>query len=116
MPAGDPSLAMQSAKASNSHSSNFSMSGAIIIQSGGPIAWKADCQERTALSSCDAEIRATNMGSRLTVNTRNMISGLSDLGYPIHDCESPTPLYNNNDACVKWCHNMTTKGNCHIKN
>jgi hypothetical protein len=45
-----------------------------------------------------------------------MISGLFDLGYPIHDCESPTPLYNDNDACVKWCHNVTTKGNCHIKN
>jgi hypothetical protein len=92
------------------------MSGAIVIRSGGPIAWKKDRQERTALISCDAEIRATNMGSRLTVNTRNMISGLSDLGYPIHDCESPTPLYNNNDACVKWCHNMTTKGSRHIEN
>ncbi len=56
------------------------------------------------------------MGSRLTVNTRNMISSLSDLGYPIDDCESSTPLYNDNNACVKWCHNMTTKGNRHIKN
>jgi len=89
-----------------------SMSGAVVMRSGGPIAWKADRQERTALSSCDAEIWATNMGSRLTVNTRNMISGLSDLGYPIH----PTPLYNDNDACVKWCHNMMTKGNRHIEN
>jgi hypothetical protein len=26
------------------------------------------------------------------------------------------PLHNNNNACVKWCHNMTTKGNQHIKN
>jgi hypothetical protein len=94
----------------------WSMSGAIVIQSGGPIAWKVDCQECTALSSCDLEIQATNMGSWLTVNTRNMISGLSDLGYPIHGCESPTPLYNDNDACVKWCHNMTTKGNHHIEN
>ena len=92
------------------------MSGAIVIRSGGPIAWKADRQERTALSSCDVEIRATNMGCRLTVNTRNMIAGLSDLGYPIHDCESPTPLYNDNDACVNWYHNMTTKGNRHIEN
>ena len=93
-----------------------SMSGAVIMRSGGPIAWKADRQERTSLSSCEAEIRATNMGSRLTVNTRNMISSLSDLGYPITDCHSPTPLYNDNDACVKWCHNMTTKGNRHIEN
>jgi hypothetical protein len=86
------------------------------MQSGGPIAWKAVCQERTALSSCKAKIRATNMGAHLTVNTRNMISSLSDLGYPIDDTTLPTPLYNNNDACMKWCHNMTTKGNSHIKN
>ncbi len=26
------------------------------------------------------------------------------------------PLYNNNNVCVKWCHNMTTKGNQHIEN
>ena len=93
-----------------------SMSGAIAMRSGGPITWKADRQERTALSSCDAEICTTNMGSRLTVNTRNMISGLADLGYPIYDCDSSTHLYNDNDACVKWCHNMTTKGNRHIEN
>ena len=93
-----------------------SMSGAIVMRSGGPIAWKAERQERTALSSCDAEIRATNMGSRLTVNIRHMISSLSDLGYPISDCKSSTPLFNDNDACVKWCHNMTTKGNRHIEN
>jgi hypothetical protein len=94
----------------------WSMSGVIVMQSGSPITWKADRQERTALSSFDAEICATNMGSRLTVNTRNMISSLADLGYPIHNCTSPTHLYNDNDACAKWCHNMTTKGNRHIEN
>jgi hypothetical protein len=93
-----------------------SMSGAIIMQSGGPLAWKSDRQERTSLRSCEAEIRATNMGACLTVNTRNMISSLSNLGYPINDTTLPTPLYNNSDACVKWCHNMTTKGNQHVKN
>ena len=92
------------------------MSSAIVMRSGGPITWKADRQERTALRSCDAEICATNMGSRLTVNTRNMISSLADLGNPIHNCTSSTHLYNDNDACVKWCHNMTTKGNRHIEN
>ncbi len=56
------------------------------------------------------------MGSRLTVHTRNMISSLSDLGYPIDDCKSSTPLYNDNDASVKWCHNIMTKGNRHIEN
>jgi hypothetical protein len=93
-----------------------SMSAAIVMCSGGPISWKADQQDRTSLSLCKAKIRATNTGSRLTVNTRNMILSLSSLGYPISNADSATPLYNDNDACVKWCHNMTTKGNRHIKN
>ncbi len=45
-----------------------------------------------------------------------MISSLLSLGYPITNAEFPTHLYNNNDACIKWCHNMTTKGNHHIEN
>jgi hypothetical protein len=93
-----------------------SMSGAIVMRSGGPLVWKAEHQERTSLSSCKAEIRATNMGARLTINTRNMISSLSNLSYPINDTALPTPLYNHNHTCMKWCHNMTTKGNRHIKN
>jgi hypothetical protein len=92
-----------------------SMSGAIIFRSGGPITWKTDRQERTSLSSCEAEIRATNMGSRLTVNVRNTILHLASLGYPITDANQPSPLYNDNEACVKWCHNLTTKGNRHIE-
>ena len=92
-----------------------SMSGAIIFRSGGPIIWKTDRQDRTSLSSCDAEIRATDMGSRLTINTRNLILHLKSLGYPINDTDVATPLYNDNEACVKWCHNLTTKGNRHIE-
>jgi hypothetical protein len=92
-----------------------SMSGAIIFRSGGPITWKAERQERTSLSTCEAEIRATNMGSRLTVNLRNLILNLQSIGYPIDDTDIATPLYNDNEACVKWCHNLTTKGNRHIE-
>jgi hypothetical protein len=92
-----------------------SMSGAILFRSGGSITWKADRQERTSLSSCEAEIRATNMGSRLTVNTRNLILDLSSRGYPITDAATATPVFNDNNACVQWCHNLTTKGNQHIE-
>jgi hypothetical protein len=88
-----------------------SMSGAIIMCSSGPISWKADRQDRTSLSSCEAEIQATNTGSRLMVNTRNMISFLLSLDYPISNADLATPLYKDDDACVNWCHNMTTKGN-----
>ena len=55
------------------------------------------------------------MGSHLTINTRNLIIHLKSLGYPINDTDVATPLYNDNEACVKWCHNLTTKGNCHIE-
>jgi hypothetical protein len=91
------------------------MSGAIIFRSGGPLTWKAERQERTSLSTCEAEIWATNMGSRLTVNLRNLILHLQSIGYPIDDTNTATLLYNDNEACVKWCHNLTTKGNRHIE-
>jgi hypothetical protein len=68
-----------------------SMSGAIVMRSGGPLAWKADRQERTTLSSYEAKIRATNMGAHLTINTRHMISSLSDFGYPINNTTLPNP-------------------------
>jgi hypothetical protein len=55
------------------------------------------------------------MGSCLTIDTRNMILHPSTCGYPINDAASTTLIYNNNDACVKWCHNMTSKGNCHLE-
>ncbi len=91
------------------------MSGAIIFRSGGPITWKAERQERTSLSTCEAEIRATNMGSHLTINLRNLILHLQSIGYPSNDTDIATPLYNNNKACVRWCHNLTTKGNRRIE-
>ncbi len=92
-----------------------SMRGAILFRSGGPLMWKADRQDRTALSLCEAEIRATNMGSCLTINIRNMISHLANCGFPINNTSSATPVNNDNNACIKWCHNSTSKGNCHIK-
>ena len=55
------------------------------------------------------------MGTHLTVNLRNLILHLQSLGYPINDTDLATPLYNDNKVCVKWCHNLTTKGNRHIE-
>jgi hypothetical protein len=84
-----------------------SISGAIIFCSGGPITWKSDRQDRTSLGLCEAEIRATNMGSRLTINIQNMISHLASLGYPINDATTATPLYNDNEVCIKWSNGAT---------
>jgi hypothetical protein len=78
-----------------------SISSAILFRSGDPLTWKADQIEHTLLSSCKAEIWATNMGFYLTINTRNTILHLSTCGYPIDDASSPTPIYNDNEACNK---------------
>jgi hypothetical protein len=44
-----------------------------------------------------------------------MISHLADCGFPINNTSFATPVYNDNDAFVNWCHNMTSKGKHHIK-
>ena len=49
----------------------------------------------------------TNEASKLTVSISNVASGMADLGYPITDALSPTDLFNDNEACVKWSHNMS---------
>jgi hypothetical protein len=54
------------------------------------------------------------MGSQLMVNTQNLISDLSSNCYPIEDAKSATLIYNDEDACIQWCHNMTLEVNCHI--
>jgi hypothetical protein len=91
------------------------MSSAIIFCSGSPITWKTNRQDCISLSLCEAEIRATNIGSRLTINVQNMNIHLASLGYPINDATIATPLYNDNEACIKWSHNLTTKENRHIE-
>ncbi len=48
-----------------------SMKGGIIFKTGGPLEWIGERQERTSLSSCKAEIRATCATSKKVVNFRN---------------------------------------------
>jgi hypothetical protein len=38
----------------------FSMNSGTIFKNGGPIGWLSKRQDQTSLSSCEAEIRATN--------------------------------------------------------
>ena len=77
-----------------------SMNGGIVFCNGGPIRWLGKRQDRTSLSSCEAEIRATSAISKKVVNFRNLCKSVSELGLPIADTEPPTVLYNDNDACT----------------
>jgi hypothetical protein len=80
----------------------LSKNGGIVFRNGGPIGWLGVCQERTSLSSCEAEICATNATSKKVVDFRNLCQSISDSGLSIHDSTSPTVLYNDNNACVNW--------------
>ena len=86
-----------------------SMSGAIVFRCGGPIAWKVDRQDQTSLSSCEAEVRATNVASTETVGLRNLIESMIANGYKMNDLDEATEVFNDNESCVAWAHNMTSK-------
>jgi hypothetical protein len=92
-----------------------SISGSIIFKNGGPLGWLSERQERTSLSSCKAKIRATSATSKKVVDLRNLSLSLTELGYPIADIAQPTLIYNDNDACVRWSYNMTSKAARHIE-
>ena len=92
-----------------------SMSGAIVFRMGGPIAWKSVRQDKTSLSSCEAEIRATNEGGKLTVATRNLAVDFVSTGYNISDTSDSTDVYNDNQSCVNWSYNMTMKQIRHME-
>jgi hypothetical protein len=91
-----------------------SMNGGIVFKNGGPLGWIGDRQDQSALSSCEAEIRATSATSKKVVHFWHLCKSLSDSGVTLTDIESPTVLYNDNDACVWWSHNMTSKAAWHI--
>ncbi len=92
-----------------------SMNDGIIFCNGGPGGWIGERQERTSLSSCEAEIWATNATSKKVVDFCNLCWSISDSGNILSDISQPTILYNNNDACVRWSYNMTSKATCHIE-
>jgi hypothetical protein len=91
------------------------MNGGIVSKNGGPIGWLGKCQERMSLSSCVAKIWATNATSKNVVDFRNLSRSVSDSGHSMEGLSSPTLLYNDKDACVKWLHIMTSKEARHIE-
>eukprot|EP00970_Alexandrium_tamarense_P009299 scaffold1836_cov204-Alexandrium_tamarense.AAC.45 len=78
------------------------MSGAIMFRSGRPIAWASERQDRTSLSSCEAEIRATNVAGKLTLTICNITDGFCSIGVPISDADGVANIWNDNEACVSW--------------
>ena len=72
-------------------------------------------QDQTSLSSGEAEIRATNEASKSVVGMRHLAEGVRSNGFDISDALDPSPLYNDNAACIQWSHNMTSKKIRHME-
>ena len=54
--------------------------------------------------------------SKKVVDFRHLCtSSMCKAGHCLPDATQPTLLYNDNDACVKWSHNMTSKAACQIE-
>ena len=93
-----------------------SMSDAMVFRMNGQLVWKTERQPKTSLSSCEAEIRATNLGSKLTMAARNFTRGFEACGESApSDISRPTQVFNDNNACVLWSGNMTLKALRHVE-
>ena len=88
-----------------------SMSG-YIQWLNGPLHWQSKRQTITARSTAEAEIYATDECCKSILHIRLI---LSDLELLTTFCPGATTIYNDNNACVLWSTNMTTKGLRHVQ-
>ena len=115
MQIGTPKSEILSETARCCHYSNFVAWVVPLSSKLGGIAWKSVCQEHTSLSSCEAEIRATNEGTNITIALRNLADGFADCGVTLTNAKGPTLVYNDNQSCVCWSHNQTMKHTRHME-
>ena len=85
-----------------------SILGYFILSSHGPVSWGAQCQTLTVLSSCEAEINATNKSVKSLLELRIL---LRNLNLPL---TSLIPVYDDNKGAVDWCKDTITKKTHHI--
>ena len=86
-----------------------SLSGFVICRCGGRIVWGAIRQDQTALSSCEAEIYATNS---CAVELMGIKYRAADLGMP--DASKTIRIFNDNEGRVNWSAAVTSKGIKHL--
>ena len=85
----------------------------LLFWMGGPIALICVHQERTSLSSCEAEVWARNKLAKIlmVMGIRHLVESVHNSGHAISDPPKASLAYNDNESCVKWLHNMTSKQN-----
>ena len=77
-----------------------------IIWTNVPLHWMSKCQTITARSSEEAEICVTDECVRYIIFLRNLLNKLELVPEYF---KNPVTVYNNNDSCIVWSHNMTTQ-------
>lgn len=65
--------------------------------------------QRTSQSSCEAEVKATDVCTKSVQMFRNLLSEIGGF-----DLTKPTPILNDNQGMVDWCKKTSTKGICHV--
>jgi hypothetical protein len=56
-----------------------------------------------------------NEVSTLLMGILNLVKSVCASRFDITDTTAASPLYNDNESCVRWSHNMTTTQICHIE-
>jgi len=116
VPMTDANWGPQDASLSNSKVSlplfvSRSMS-AFYIDLLGPFHWMSKRQKVTVASSAEAEIYATDECVKFLLELEQILSFLDVKNLFMPDT---TIVYNDNNACVQWSRNATTKGLRHIQ-
>jgi hypothetical protein len=88
-----------------------SISG-FLIWFNGPLHWVSKRQTITARSSAEAEIYATDECTKALIQLFHLVDGL---GLTESMMKPPITIYNDNNACVCWSKNTSTKGLRHIQ-
>ena len=84
--------------------STRSLGGHVVFRTGGPVSWASHREQRTSRSSCEAEILATDDGTKTVQHIRHIMMDLGLLDYLL-----PTPVFNNNCGCIDWAHTVATR-------
>jgi hypothetical protein len=77
----------------------LSIQAYIVMRSNGPVAWGLQREKRMSGSSCEAEIKAVDEGTKITQYIRFLEDELR-----IGNLADPTPLLNDNSGSVDWSH------------
>ena len=83
-----------------------------LINLMGPLHWSANRQHITARSTAEADIYATDECVKSILQLSHIIKDL-DLHHELLD--KSLPIFNDNNACVQWNKNTTTRSIRHIQ-